>query len=167
MISVDELSSIMDRSYIIVDLKSINKSDAINEMLFYAKSNGLEINIEKIIDIINNKEAISSSGIGYGVAFPHVRTKELDKNKLIFAISRKGVDYNSKDKKPVHFLVMFLTALNQTENNNYLSFLALITRIARLSMYIVLLMESNTQEEFKNTFINIYRSILEDDNKRL
>ena len=111
MISVNDLSVLLDNSYIIVDLKSKSKDGAINEMLNYAISNGLDINIENVISIINKKETIGNSGLGYGIAFPHIRTKDLEQNKIIFAISREGVDYGSRDNKPVHFIILFLTSL--------------------------------------------------------
>lgn len=162
MISVNDLSVLLDNSYIIVDLKSKSKDSAINEMLNYAISNGLDINIENVISIINKKETIGNSGLGYGIAFPHIRTKDLEQNKIIFAISREGVDYGSRDNKPVHFIILFLTSLKPSENNKYLSFLSLITRMSRLIMYTVLLIESKTKDEFRNKFFNIGKNILED-----
>ncbi len=162
MISVNDLSVLLDNSYIIVDLKSKSKDGAINEMLNYAISNGLDINIENVISIINKKETIGNSGLGYGIAFPHIRTKDLEQNKIIFAISREGVDYGSRDNKPVHFIILFLTSLKPSENNKYLSFLSLITRMSRLIMYTVLLIESKTKDEFRNKFFNIGKNILED-----
>ena len=162
MISVNDLSVLLDNSYIIVDLKSKSKDGAINEMLNYAISNGLDINIENVISIINKKETIGNSGLGYGISFPHIRTKDLEQNKIIFAISREGVDYGSRDNKPVHFIILFLTSLKPSENNKYLSFLSLITRMSRLIMYTVLLIESKTKDEFRNKFFNIGKNILED-----
>ena len=161
MISADDLSLLLDNSYVIVDLKSKSKDGAINEMLSYAMSNGLKISIDNTVSIINKKETIGSSALGYGIAFPHIRTKELKQNKIIFAISRDGVDYGSRDNKPVHFIVLFLTSLNPSENNKYLSFLSLITRMSRLIMYTVLLIESKTKDEFRNKFFNIGKSLLE------
>ncbi|WP_300705115.1 PTS sugar transporter subunit IIA [uncultured Brachyspira sp.] len=158
MISINEVEKYINNSYVILDLKSETKEEAISEMLIYSESNGLRINISKIIESIYKKEDIISSGLGYGVAFPHVRTSQVKDNDIIFAISKKGLNYSAIDKKPVHLLTMFLT--NKNSNEKYLALLSLFTKISRMSMYPVILLESKTVEEFKSKFINISKEML-------
>lgn len=153
MISLNEVSKYIDKSYVILDLKATNKDEAISEMLIYAESNGLRINIAQTIEAMYKKEDIISSGLGYGVAFPHVRTNEVEDNDIIFAISKKGLNYSSLDKKPVHLLIMFLT--NKNSNDKYLNLLSLFTKISRMTMYPVVLLESKNIEEFKSKLKDI------------
>ncbi len=160
MISLNEVANIIENSYILLNLKATNKDEAISEMLIYAESKGLRINIDKTINFMYKKEDIITSGLGYGVAFPHVRTSEVEEVKLIFAISREGLNYYALDKKPVHLLTMFLTPIGKSEK--YLNLLSLITKVSRLSMYTVLLLESNEEEEFKNKLLAMAKDILEE-----
>lgn len=160
MISLNEVEKVIENSYILLDLKAVNKNEAISEMLIYAESKGLRINIDKIINFMYKKEEIITSGLGYGVAFPHARTSEVEDDKLIFAISKKGLNYYALDQKPVHFLTMFLTPANK--NEKYLNLLSLLTKISRLSMYTVLLLESNSDKEFKDKLYKMAKDILEE-----
>lgn len=94
------------------------------------------------------------------MAFPHVRTSEVEEDKLIFAISKEGLNYFALDKKPVHLLTMFLTPIGRSEK--YLNLLSLFTKVSRLSMYTVLLLESNNEEEFKNKLLKMVKDIMEE-----
>ena len=158
MMSLNEILDDIKKSYIILDLKANNKQEAISEMLIYAESNGLRINISKTIECMFKKENIISSGLGYGVAFPHLRTKEVQENELIFAISKQGINYYALDQKPVHLLTMFLTPIDKSDK--YLQLLSLMTKISKLSIYTVLLLESKTQEEFKNKLSDMVKDII-------
>lgn len=158
MISLNEVEKYIRESYVILDLKADNKDEAISEMLIYSEASGLRINISQIIESMYKKEDIISSGLGYGVAFPHVRTSQVEDNNIIFAISKKGLNYSAIDKKPVHLLTMFLT--NKNSNDKYLKLLSLFTKISRISMYLVVLLESKTIEEFKNKLINISKDMI-------
>ena len=160
MISLNEVSKIIESSYILLNLKASNKEEAISEMLIYAESKGLRINIDKTINFMYKKEEIITSGLGYGVAFPHIRTSEVKEDKLIFALSKEGINYYALDKKPVHLLNMFLTPVGKSEK--YLNLLSLFTKVSRLSMYTVLLLESGNEEEFKNKLLSMVKDILEE-----
>ncbi|MEI0491566.1 PTS sugar transporter subunit IIA [Brachyspira intermedia] len=158
MISLNDVEKYINNSYVILDLKADNKEEAISEMLIYSEANGLRINIAQIIESMYKKEDIISSGLGYGVAFPHVRTNQVEDNDIIFAVSKKGLNYSALDKKPVHLLTMFLT--NKNSNEKYLGLLSLFTKISRMSMYPVVLLESKTIEEFKGKLIEISKEML-------
>lgn len=160
MISLNEVTKIIEGSYILLNLKAENKEEAISEMLIYAESKGLRINIDKTINFMYKKEEIITSGLGYGVAFPHVRTSEVEEDKLIFAVSKEGLNYYALDNKPVHLLAMFLTPAGK--NEKYLNLLSIFTKVSRLSMYTVLLLESRKEEEFKNKLITMVKDIMED-----
>ena len=97
MISFNEVEKYINNSYVILDLKAENKDEAISEMLIHSESNGLRINIAQIIEAMYKKEDIISSGLGYGVAFPHVRTNEVEDNDIIFGVSKKGLNYSALD----------------------------------------------------------------------
>ena len=158
MISFNEVEKYINNSYVILDLKAENKDEAISEMLIHSESNGLRINIAQIIEAMYKKEDIISSGVGYGVAFPHVRTNEVEDNDIIFGVSKKGLNYSALDKKPVHLITMFLTNKNCSEK--YLGLLSLFTKISRMTMYPVVLLESKTIEEFKTKMKDISKDML-------
>ena len=157
MEKVKSLRDIIKKSHVFLDLKGISKDEIISEMLINAENGGLRVNITNIIQGINKKEEIITSGLGYGVAFPHVATKEVSEISLVFGISKNGVDYKSIDDKPVHFFCMILSP--EESKNEYVAYLSLFSKTLRMSMYPVVLSESKTEEEFKEKMINILESM--------
>ena len=87
----------------------------------------LAILIEAIPDIgsgqdlvgeIRKRESGFNSGIGMGIACPHVRTAQ--KGELLCAVgwSPQGIDYGSTDGKKVHLMIMYY--IPDSEKNEYL-----------------------------------------------
>ncbi len=149
----------IEKSHVFLNLEAKTKEEAISEMLIKAEAKGLRVNINTILEKIYKKEKIMTSGLGYGVAFPHTATDEVEQETLIFGISKEGVDYSSLDKKPVHLLIMILNPKSDTEI--YLSHLSIFTKISRLTMYIVLLIESQTEQEFKTKILDVITALEE------
>jgi PTS system fructose-specific IIC component len=75
------------------------------------------------------REAIMSTGLGNGVAVPHVRIPEVGVPTLGVGVSRGGVDYHSLDGKPAHVMVLFAMPLGAEKV--YLSLLAKVLLVLR------------------------------------
>ncbi|UCC44502.1 MAG: PTS sugar transporter subunit IIA [Candidatus Zixiibacteriota bacterium] len=59
-----------------------------------------------VLDFIN-REKKATTGIGGGIAIPHIRTKQAKDFMIAFARSTAGYDFGSLDDKPAHmFFVM-------------------------------------------------------------
>ena len=54
-------------------------------------------------------ETEDSSGLGNGVAVPHLYVDELDQTIVAIARIPEGIDFNAIDKKPVYFVCMILS----------------------------------------------------------
>ncbi len=63
---------------------------------------------EEILEALKFREEQVSTGVGYGVAIPHAFSEKLDKVVTIFGRSKVGIDFESLDQKPVHFVILFL-----------------------------------------------------------
>ena len=66
-----------------------------------------------------------STGIGLGIAIPHAKISSVTEFVVGFGKVTAGLDFNSLDGKPVHFIVMIAGPDNQQER--YLQLLARIT----------------------------------------
>ena len=59
-----------------------------------------------LLDFVN-REKKATTGIGMGVAIPHIRSLQAKEFMLAFARSSRGYEFDSLDAKPVHmFFVM-------------------------------------------------------------
>jgi mannitol/fructose-specific phosphotransferase system IIA component (Ntr-type) len=66
---------------------------------------GAIVNPSKLLTDLCNREAKATTGLGSGMAFPHVRT--LQARELVIAVmkSDQGIYFNSLDEKPVHVFI--------------------------------------------------------------
>jgi mannitol/fructose-specific phosphotransferase system IIA component (Ntr-type) len=55
---------------------------------------------------IMHRESLENTGIGKGLAIPHVRTDSVKKLISIFAISKKDIEYHSYDNIPVRYILL-------------------------------------------------------------
>jgi len=91
------------------------KHAVLEELVDLLDQSGKVCNKKKLFVDLFNREKKASSGIGKGIAFPHVRTMQARDFAMGFARSTRGFDFDSMDKKPVHlFFVMVAPPYDDT-----------------------------------------------------
>ncbi|MBN2381152.1 PTS sugar transporter subunit IIA [candidate division WOR-3 bacterium] len=123
------LSEVIREEGIILNLKAEEKVDVIKELV--SKLKGLKLIEDEaafLADILK-RENLESTGIGLGVAIPHARTKAARELILTYGYSRKGVDFNSLDGKPSHYI--FLITAPEDQKTQYIIALARLSKILR------------------------------------
>ncbi len=70
-----------------------------------------------LLDLIN-REKKASTGIGHGVAVPHIRSMQAKEFMIAFARSTEGYDFGSLDGNPAH--LFFIMAAPPYDDNLYL-----------------------------------------------
>lgn len=78
---------------------------------------GVVNNKEKFVESIWAREKESTTGIGGGIAMPHARNEYINKARVLFAKSEKGVDFDSLDQQPVYLFFM-ITAPAGADNTH-------------------------------------------------
>ena len=73
------------------------------------------------------REKLGSTGIGENVAIPHGKSNEVTQIIIVLARSKNGVEFESLDQKPVHFICMVIAPAHST--GQHLKVLARISRI--------------------------------------
>ena len=106
-------------------LESTDKEGALREMAALVTGLPEVENGERLIEAIFEREQIMSTGIGLGIAIPHAKIPSVRDFVVALGRSEKGIEFNSLDGKPVHFVVMIAGPDNQQER--YLQLLARIT----------------------------------------
>jgi len=72
----------------------------------FSKNNAKESAI--IIERLNERERLGSTGIGEGVAIPHTKVDSIEKTRVIFLKLKSGIDFSSSDKKDVDIVFVIL-----------------------------------------------------------
>jgi len=75
------------------------------------------------------RESIMSTGIGYGVAIPHVKLPQIEEFFITVGIHKRGVNWDSLDCKPVYLI--FLIAGPEKKQEKYLRILAQLTTVIK------------------------------------
>ena len=70
-----------------------------------------------VLDFVN-REKKATTGIGHGVAIPHIRSLQAKNFMIGFARSIEGYDFDSLDNKPAH--LFFIMAAPPYDDNLYL-----------------------------------------------
>jgi fructose-specific phosphotransferase system IIA component len=104
-----KLSKFSEENLIIFDLKSSNKDDVIEELVELVNTSNMVSDKDTLLRDIKERENLVTTGIGYGVAFPHAKTKSVKGIVIAFGRSNEGIDFEAIDHKPV-FLFFLIAA---------------------------------------------------------
>jgi len=106
-----------------------SKHEALDQLVEATATHPCITDREALRRAVHEREAISSTGIGGGVAIPHVRLPELPKLVLAIGIAPKGIEFDTLDNKPVYIMVLFVTP--KEKNKEYLGHLAQVMQALR------------------------------------
>jgi PTS system nitrogen regulatory IIA component len=85
-------------------------------------------------DALKERERLGSTGIGRGVALPHIRLIGLDRMVGFFVQLTQPIDFQAIDGKPVDLMFLLLSPCQTTRDNaaaQHVQALASITRLLR------------------------------------
>ncbi len=128
-----KIMDILVRDAVIVDLVSETKSDALAELAGALAKAEPALDAERLLEVLIEREALQSTGIGEGVAIPHGKMPGLDRLVASFARSVKGIDFDSIDGQPTN--LFFLLVVPEHSGGHHLKALARISRFFRDSEF--------------------------------
>jgi mannitol/fructose-specific phosphotransferase system IIA component (Ntr-type) len=96
---------------IIPELEAKDRDGAISELVEALDKAGRlgKGNGEKIIRAVIKRENEASTGMGKGIAVPHVKHKAVKDVLAAIGQSSKGVDFAALDKQPVYSVILLLS----------------------------------------------------------
>ena len=124
-----KITDILKKEHIIENLVSTDKESTLDELSSFLKDKGMVSNKETLQSALMEREALGSTGIGENVAIPHAKISAIDQIVTVFGRSIKGIEFDSLDKKPVHFIYLVLAPMNSS--GQHLKVLARISRLLK------------------------------------
>lgn len=121
-------SELMTIDRAIPDMRAASARRAL-AALATAASEETHVHARLIQDQLLAQETRQSSGIGDGVALPHLKLRGLARPHILFARLQKPVDFAAVDGRPVDLLVLLLSP--ESDGPLHLRRLARLTRILR------------------------------------
>lgn len=114
---------------IIPVLSARNKGEVLAELAQNVIDRHPALDRQDLLQILNEREKLGSTGIGDGIAIPHGKLRQVNELICAFGRSREGVDFSSLDGRPVHLFFLLIAPENAAAV--HLKALARISRILR------------------------------------
>ncbi len=130
---------------VIPALVNHDKSSVLGELADGLAAKHPNLDQKQVLAVLQERERISSTAIGDGVAIPHGKLTGLDKIYGMFARSPAGVDFNSLDGGPTHLFFVLIAPENAAAD--HLKALARISRLLKDESFRQHLMVARTQQE--------------------
>ena len=122
------LTDLVAPQAVVPALKVNSKKQAIQELA--ARAAGLTGQSERdILEILQQRERLGSTGIGNGIAIPHGKLPKLNKLFGLFARLERAVDFEALDSQPVD--LVFLLLAPEAAGADHLKALARVARLLR------------------------------------
>jgi nitrogen PTS system EIIA component len=151
-----KITDFINLQSVIPALQSRDKSTAIEEMAGCLADCYRQLDRQKVLDVLLDRERISTTAIGEGVAIPHGKLAGVDRVLGVFARSPAGVDFASLDGEPTHLFFALIAPENAAAD--HLKALARISRLLKDDEFRRQLNEAQTQQE-------LYEIIAREDDK--
>ena len=86
---------------------------------------------DELLKDVKDRENLVTTGVGYGVAFPHAKTRSAKGIVIAFGRSDKGIDFDAMDHKPVN--LFFLIAAPEDAIGAHLNVMARLSYLMKLA----------------------------------
>ena len=140
------LSELLNANAVTLRLKARAKREALVEMTdLLEAAHGFHSQGE-ILDRVMRREAMMTTGIGYGVAIPHGKARSVDRMAAAVGVSPEGLEFESEDGQLVHLVVLFVSPENAT--TQHVRVLANISRLLKEESVRTNLREAKSPEAF-------------------
>jgi PTS system nitrogen regulatory IIA component len=141
-----DLADLVSEQAIIPALAAASKKQALHELATKASElSGIPVPAREIFDTLLQRERLGSTGLGRGIAIPHVKFKHLDRIYCLFARLEKPIDFEALDDEPVDLI--FLLLAPEHASGDHLKALARISRLLREPDVLKRLREANNPGE--------------------
>jgi mannitol/fructose-specific phosphotransferase system IIA component (Ntr-type) len=104
---------------IVPELKARDRNAAITELVKALQNAGKIKNddVQKITRAVIKRENEASTGMGKGVAIPHVKHHTVKKLIAALGQSNTGIDFAALDKKPVYSIILLLSPPDEPDKH--------------------------------------------------
>ena len=137
------LSDLVAPQAVIPALKVNNKKQALQEIAARAASLA-GLTEREILDVVQQREKLGSTGIGNGIAIPHGKLAKLAQLFGLFARLDRPIDFEALDGQPVD--LVFLLLAPESAGADHLKALARVARLLRSAETTKMLRDSRDAE---------------------
>lgn len=145
-----ELSKLLSPDCIELDLSGRKKQEIIRELATVVSRCGNIVDKDALFEAIMEREKLSSTGIGNGIAIPHCMTSQTGTTRMAFGRILQGAKFDSIDNQPVS--LFFLLVCPEGNPNLHLQILSKLARYLHDRSFCQRLLEAASPEEVLEAF---------------
>uniref|UniRef100_UPI003F68E6EF PTS fructose transporter subunit IIABC n=1 Tax=Streptococcus pluranimalium TaxID=82348 RepID=UPI003F68E6EF len=145
-----KIQDLLNKNVMILDLQASTKEAAIDEMINRLVEEGVVNDFATFKEGIMAREALTSTGLGDGIAMPHSKNTAVVEPTVLFAKSSSGVDYEALDGQPTY--LFFMIAAPEGANDTHLAALAELSKYLMKDGFADELRQINTPDGVIATF---------------
>ena len=123
-----KLTDLLSEQRIVLDAEVKTKEEIIGKLVDVLV-NGYDR--QGLLDAIMEREKLGSTGIGHGVAVPHVKLDAVDTAEIAFGRTARPIDFEAIDDEPCSLFFLILGPKRQDAQEKYLQTMAKISRLMR------------------------------------
>ncbi|MDF1543737.1 MAG: PTS sugar transporter subunit IIA [bacterium] len=124
-----KLSKFCDETLVKFDLEAATKEEVIAELVEAVANSNMVTDSARLLADIREREDLVTTGVGYGVAFPHAKTKSVKGIVIAFGRSEAGIDFDAMDHRPVK--LFFLIAAPEDAIGAHLNVMARLSYLMK------------------------------------
>jgi PTS system nitrogen regulatory IIA component len=145
------LTELLKPDRVLVPLSARDKSGVIAELTRHLidQSGG---SYDEVLEAVQEREAVLSTGIGFGVAIPHARSSAVSQLTLVCGVSPEPVPFDSIDGEPVR--LFFLIVGPESSAGQHVKILSRIARLVRRENLRERLCEARSSDEFYEALLD-------------
>lgn len=136
------LSKFCDENLVVFNLGSKTKGEVIVALVDLAASSTMIKDRDQLLKDVREREELVTTGVGWGVAFPHAKTRSAKGIVIAFGRHDKGLDFDAMDHKPVH--LFFLIAAPEDAIGAHLNVMARLSYLMKSADNRTKLMEATS-----------------------
>ncbi len=144
-----KIEDILTEDLVIPALGARSKTDALVELATAVARRHPELERERLVQALEDRERLNSTALGDGVAIPHGKLPGIKRVFAAFARSPQGVDFQSLDGRPTH--LFFLLVAPEDSAGAHLKALARISRLLKNEEFRTRLMQATSARALWDT----------------
>ena len=145
------LTELLTPDRVVVPLTARDKAGIIAELTHHLVDHAGGTFAE-VLGAVEEREAVLSTGIGFGVAIPHARSSAVNELTVVCGLSSVPVPYDSIDGEPVR--IFFLIVGPEASAGQHVKILSRIARLVRRENVREQLCGARTPQEFYAALLN-------------
>jgi len=135
----------------IIDLQGTTKPTVLKELVDVLATSDKVTDADQLLEKILEREGTLSTGVGVGLAIPHVKIPSVRDFVIGVGRHQKGVEFQSIDNLPVHIIVMI--GCHESQSADYMKVLSRLVRSLKERDFRDRVMNAKTKREVYECFV--------------